>query len=95
MDGSHVGPDLPRLERGLTYGLDAEGNRFSFPTWFNRDDGTGIAYLRFRPPEQWGDVAESEHVELAGGPGLVLDFNSSGQLIGIEFLDPRHAPPDA
>ncbi|MEO7980010.1 MAG: DUF2283 domain-containing protein [Sporichthyaceae bacterium] len=65
------------------------------PTWFSRDDETGIAYLRFRSPEQWGDVARSEHVDVDDGPGLVLDFTSTGQLVGIEFLDSSLAPPCA
>jgi uncharacterized protein YuzE len=67
----------------------------SVPTWFSRDDETGIAYLRFRSPEQWGDVAQSEHVDLADGPGLVLDINGDGQLVGIEFLDQGNVPPGA
>jgi hypothetical protein len=69
--------------------------RVRVPSWFSRNDETGIAYLRFRSPEQWGDVAQSEHVDLADGPGLVLDFNGEGQLVGIEFLDQGNVPPGA
>jgi hypothetical protein len=43
-------------------------------------------------------VAQSEHVELADGPGLVLevlDFNGEGHLVGIEFRDQGNVPPGA
>ena len=65
----------------------------SIGTWLRHDDETGIAYLRFRHPDQGRDVARSEHVEVDDGPGLVLDFNGVGQLVGIEFLDAKHVPP--
>jgi hypothetical protein len=51
-------------DHGL-HGRTDHSVRVSVPTWFSLDDETGIAYLRFRSPDQWGEVAQSEHVELA------------------------------
>jgi hypothetical protein len=65
----------------------------SIGTWLRHDDQTGISYLPFRFPDEGGDIAQSEHVEVDDGPGLVLDFNGEGQLVGIEFLDAKHTPP--
>ena len=45
---------------------------------FEYDADVDAAYLRLRP----GKVAESEEVE----PGLVVDFNSTDEIIGVEIL---------
>jgi uncharacterized protein YuzE len=43
------------------------------------DQQADAMYIRFRA----GDVAESEEVR----PGVVLDFDAQGQVLGIEMLD--------
>lgn len=74
----------------------------SMTPWFSRDDETGIAYLQFRSPDQWSEVAQSEHVELADGPGLVLDFRPGGPRCRRDLtpasqdgVDGEPAEPDA
>ena len=43
------------------------------------DQQADAMYIRLRA----GDVAESEEVR----PGVVLDFDAQGQVLGIEMLD--------
>ena len=43
------------------------------------DQQADAMYIRLRA----GDVAESEEVR----PGVVLDFDAQGQVLGIEILD--------
>jgi len=43
------------------------------------DQQADAMYIRLRA----GDVAESEEVR----PGVVLDFDTQGQVLGIEMLD--------
>ena len=43
------------------------------------DQQADAIYIRLRA----GDVAESEEVR----PGVVLDFDTQGQVLGIEMLD--------
>jgi uncharacterized protein YuzE len=43
------------------------------------DQQADAIYIRLRA----GDVAESEEVR----PGVVLDFDAQGQVLGIEMLD--------
>jgi uncharacterized protein YuzE len=52
------------------------------------DPATNAAYLRFSGEA----VAESEEV----APGVVLDFDSAGRMVGMEVLKARdHLPADA
>jgi uncharacterized protein YuzE len=52
------------------------------------DEVTDAAYLRFSSKP----IVESEEV----APGVVLDFDSLGRMVGMEVLDARaHLPPDA
>ena len=48
------------------------------------DQQADAMYIRLRA----GDVAESEEVR----PGVVLDFDAQGQVLGIEMLDVVNAP---
>jgi uncharacterized protein YuzE len=52
------------------------------------DRATDAAYLRFSAEM----VMESEEV----APGIVLDYDENGRIVGMEVLDARtHLPPDA
>ncbi len=52
------------------------------------DQATDAAYLRFSA----STVVESEEV----APGVVLDYDSDGRMVGMEVLDARrHLPADA
>jgi uncharacterized protein YuzE len=52
------------------------------------DKATDAAYLRFSAQA----VIESEEV----APGVVLDYDADGKMVGMEVLDARsHLPPDA
>ena len=52
------------------------------------DQATDAAYLRFSA----SPVVESEEV----APGVVLDFDADGRMVGMEVLDARrHLPADA
>ena len=52
------------------------------------DKATDAAYLRFSAEV----VVESEEV----APGVVLDYDADGKMVGMEVLDARsHLPPDA
>jgi uncharacterized protein YuzE len=52
------------------------------------DKATDAAYLRFSAQA----VIESEEV----APGVVLDYDADGKMVGMEVLNARsHLPPDA
>ena len=52
------------------------------------DPQTDAAYLRFSGQT----VVESEEV----APGLVIDYDADGRMVGMEVLQARtHLPPDA
>lgn len=52
------------------------------------DPATDAAYLRFSEQA----VMESEEVS----PGVVLDYDADGRMVGMEVLQARsHLPPDA
>lgn len=52
------------------------------------DKATDAAYLRFSAEP----IVESKEV----APGVVLDYDASGRMVGMEVLDARaHLPPDA
>jgi uncharacterized protein YuzE len=52
------------------------------------DKATDAAYLRFSAAA----VVESEEV----APGVVLDYDADGKMVGMEVLDAHsHLPPDA
>ena len=57
-----------------------------------RDAESGVAYLSL-VEDRHGMIESSEHVELSTGPGLVLDLDGEGRLLGIEFLSDCHLPP--
>ena len=49
--------------------------------------GDNAAYIRFSPAK----VLESEEVS----PGIVLDFDAEGRIVGMELLDAKaQLPPD-
>jgi uncharacterized protein YuzE len=51
------------------------------------DPDANAAYIRFSPQP----VEESEEV----ADGIVIDFDASGRIVGLEVLDARaHLPPD-
>lgn len=51
------------------------------------DPAVDALYLRLGPQS----VVESEEVR----PGVVLDFDAAGEVVGIEILDVRSRRPDA
>ncbi len=52
------------------------------------DEATDAAYLRFSA----SPVVESEEV----APGVVLDFDATGRIVGMEVLEAQlHLPADA
>lgn len=52
------------------------------------DPAANAAYIRFAT----GEVADSAEVS----EGIVLDYDESGHIIGMEVLDARkHLPPEA
>jgi uncharacterized protein YuzE len=52
------------------------------------DPETDAAYLRFSAQV----VIESEEV----APGIVIDYDAEGRMVGLEVLEARtHLPPDA
>ena len=52
------------------------------------DPATDAAYLRFSAQA----VVDSEEV----APGVVLDYDADGRMVGMEVLQARtHLPPDA
>lgn len=54
---------------------------------FHYDSATDAAYLRFSSER----VVESEEV----APGIVLDFDAQGRMVGMEVLQAReHLPAD-
>lgn len=54
---------------------------------FHYDQNANAAYLRFSAEV----VIESEEV----APGIVLDFDAAGRMVGMEVLDARaHLPAD-
>jgi uncharacterized protein YuzE len=72
-------------------------------TWLQGSDEEQVAYLRFTDPEVEGvggsvktvEVSLSEEEDDSLDYDILLDFNESGQLIGIEFLNVGNLPPGA
>ncbi len=55
---------------------------------FHYDSETDAAYLRFSA----NSVLESEEI----APGIVIDYDDEGRMVGMEVLDARrHLPADA
>jgi len=51
------------------------------------DEADDALYIRLQDSE----IVESEEV----GPGVILDFDGEGRVVGVEMLDVRQRLPDA